>query len=137
MHESTELPDFVTLLGDVLQEVLLVERFTTPEKPFSADTEIVEVRGEPDRTVSEVGLALREKSAPELKITNTLLERPQQFPVIVTLKTPLDDEVQERETVPLVAVLLSVMEFLLREQDMPPGWTLVIRSTFPEKPLSP
>ena len=42
VHESVELPEPVTLVGERLQEVLLVARPTTPANPFRPVTVIVE-----------------------------------------------------------------------------------------------
>ena len=42
VHESVELPEPVTLVGERLHEVLLVARPTTPAKPFRPVTVIVE-----------------------------------------------------------------------------------------------
>jgi len=42
VHERVELPEPVTLVGERLQEVLLVARPTTPAKPFRPVTVIIE-----------------------------------------------------------------------------------------------
>ena len=42
VHESVELPEPVTLVGERLQEVLLVARLTTPANPFRPVTVMVE-----------------------------------------------------------------------------------------------
>lgn len=43
VHERVELPEPVTLVGDKVQEVLLVVRLTMPAKPFRPVTVTVEV----------------------------------------------------------------------------------------------
>ena len=62
VQESVELPDPVTLAGVKVHAVLLLARFTTPAKPFSPVTVIVEVKGLPALTVTLVGLAAMVKS---------------------------------------------------------------------------
>lgn len=43
MHESVELPEPVTLVGDSAHAVLLVARLTTPAKPFNPVIVMVEL----------------------------------------------------------------------------------------------
>ena len=62
VQESVALPEPVTLVGATEQEVLLVVRLTTPAKPLSAETVIVDVPGDPALTVTLVGLAAIVKS---------------------------------------------------------------------------
>ena len=62
VHESVELPEPVTLVGDRVHDVLLVVRLTTPLKPWRAVTVIVEVAGLPDTPETGVGLAVMVKS---------------------------------------------------------------------------
>lgn len=69
MHERVEVPEPVTLVGETVHEVLLVPRLTRAEKPLRAFTVRVEVPVEPARIVTVAGLAVMEKSAPELKVT--------------------------------------------------------------------
>jgi hypothetical protein len=57
VHESVALPEPVTLVGATEHDVLLVDRLTTPAKPFRPVTVIVEVPAVPAFTVTEVGLA--------------------------------------------------------------------------------
>ena len=57
VHESVELPDPVTLVGETVHEVLLVVRLTTPAKPFRPVIVIVEVAAVPGLYVTVVGLA--------------------------------------------------------------------------------
>lgn len=47
MHDSVELPDPVTLVGDTVHEVLLEVRLTTPAKPFWAVMVMVDVAAVP------------------------------------------------------------------------------------------
>ena len=49
-------------MGDTEHDVLLVVRLTTPAKPLSPVTVIVEVPAEPANTVTLVGLAAMVKS---------------------------------------------------------------------------
>ncbi len=62
VHESDEVPGPVTLDGEMLQDVLLVVRATTPAKPFKPVTATVEVPAEPAFTVTLVGDGTRVKS---------------------------------------------------------------------------
>ena len=62
VHDSVALPEPVTLVGDTVQDVLLVVRLTTPAKPFSAVIEIVDVPAVFALTVTVVGLAAIVKS---------------------------------------------------------------------------
>ena len=62
VHESVELPEPVTLVGDRVHDVLLVVRLTTPLKPWTAVTVIVEVAGPPVTPETGFGLAVMVKS---------------------------------------------------------------------------
>ena len=62
VHESVALPEPVTLVGATEQEVLFVVRLTTPAKPFTAVTVIVEVPAALTLMVMVVGLAAIVKS---------------------------------------------------------------------------
>ena len=63
VHDRVALPEPVTLVGDTLQEaVVLVARATTPAKPFSPVTVIVEVPAAFTLTLTLVGLAAIVKS---------------------------------------------------------------------------
>ena len=62
VHESVALPEPVTLVGSTEQEVLFVVRLTTPAKPFTAVTVIVEVPAALTLMVMVVGLAAIVKS---------------------------------------------------------------------------
>lgn len=62
VHDKVALPEPVTLVGDIVHEVLLVVRLTTPAKPFRAVIVIVEVPAELALTVTLVGLAVIVKS---------------------------------------------------------------------------
>jgi hypothetical protein len=62
VHERVKVPEPVTLVGDTVHEVLLVARLTTPAKPLSAVTVMVEVPAEPAFTVTLMGLSVIVKS---------------------------------------------------------------------------
>ena len=62
VQDSVALPEPVTLVGDTVQEVLLVARLTTPAKPFKAVTVIVDVPAALTFTLTLVGLAVIVKS---------------------------------------------------------------------------
>jgi hypothetical protein len=58
VHDSVEVPEPVTLVGDTAHEVLLVVRLTTLANPLTAAMLIVEVPAAPAFTVTDVGLAV-------------------------------------------------------------------------------
>jgi hypothetical protein len=62
VHERLEVPEPVTLVGVRVQAVLLLARPTTPAKPLSPVTVIVEAPALPALTVTLVGLAETVKS---------------------------------------------------------------------------
>ena len=62
VHESVELPEPVTLVGETVHDVLLVVRLTTPAKPFRPVIVIAEVAAVPGLNVTVVGLAAIVKS---------------------------------------------------------------------------
>ena len=62
VHDRVELPDPVTLVGETLHDVLLVARLTTPAKPLTADTVMLDVPAAFTLTVTLVGLAAIVKS---------------------------------------------------------------------------
>ncbi len=61
-HDRVELPEPDKLVGDAVQEVLLVARLTIPAKPLSPDTLMVEVTMDPALPVMPVGLTVMVKS---------------------------------------------------------------------------
>jgi hypothetical protein len=71
VHDRVELPDPVTLVGETVQEVLLVVRLTTPVNPLSAVMVIVEVPAALALTVTVVGLAAIAKLGAAVKVTTT------------------------------------------------------------------
>ena len=62
VHDRVALPEPVTLVGLTVHEVLLVERLTTPAKPFTAVTVMLEVPAAFTFTLTLVGLAVIVKS---------------------------------------------------------------------------
>jgi hypothetical protein len=61
-HDRVELPEPGRLVGDAVQDVLLVARLTIPAKPLSPDTLMVEVTVDPALPVTLVGLTVIVKS---------------------------------------------------------------------------
>ncbi len=61
-HDRVELPGPGELVGDSVQDVLLVARLTVPAKPLSPDTLMVEVSVDPALPVTPVGLTVTVKS---------------------------------------------------------------------------
>jgi hypothetical protein len=70
VQESVALPEPVTLIGDIVQEVLLLARLTMLAKPLTAPTVIVEIPAEFALTLRLVGFAVRVKSC-TTKVTVT------------------------------------------------------------------
>ncbi len=62
MHDRVELPEPVTLAGVTLHALLSAVRLTTPLKPLTAVTVMVEVPDTPVLIVRLVGLAVTVKS---------------------------------------------------------------------------
>lgn len=62
MQESVELPEPAILVGAAEQDVLLVFRFTTSEKPFNAVIAMLEVPADPTFTLTLVGFPAIAKS---------------------------------------------------------------------------
>jgi hypothetical protein len=62
VHDRAELPEPATLVGVSMQDVLLLAKPTTPPKPLSPETVIVDPPALPALTVTLVGLADSVKS---------------------------------------------------------------------------
>lgn len=62
VQERVAIPDPVTLVGVMVQSVLLLDSVTTPAKPFTPVTITVEVPAEPALTGKMVGLVASAKS---------------------------------------------------------------------------
>jgi hypothetical protein len=62
VHESVEVPEPVTLVGERVHEVLLVVRLTIPANPLTAAMVIVEVPAALTFTLTLVGPAVMVKS---------------------------------------------------------------------------
>ena len=72
VQESVEVPLVVTLVGVRVQTaVSLLARLTVPVKPLSGVTVMVDAAGVFALVVTEVGLAVIEKSAAAVKVTVT------------------------------------------------------------------
>jgi len=69
VQDRVELPEPVTLVGDSVHDVLLLERLTVPLNPLSPVMVIVDVPAAPALTVTVVGLAEMVKSALGVKTT--------------------------------------------------------------------
>jgi len=62
VQDSVALPDPVTLVGEMVHEVLFVIRLTVPVKPLTGATVMMEVPAVPTFRVVAVGLAVIAKS---------------------------------------------------------------------------
>jgi hypothetical protein len=83
VHDNVALPEFVRLVGLMVQLVLFVVRLIVPVKPFTAVAVIVEVPATFALTVTDVGLALIVKSL-TVKVTVVAWDRLPLVPVTVT-----------------------------------------------------
>jgi hypothetical protein len=100
VHESVALPEPVMLDGDrVHDEVLFVARLTTPEKPFRAETVMVEVPAEPALTVTVNGAPVSAKSR-TMYVTVREWESDGLVPVTFTWKVEAVLKVQDRVELP-------------------------------------
>ena len=85
LHDKAELPEMVMLVGFTVHDVLLVDKPTTPENPFSPVTVILDCPAVFALAATLDGLALIEKSGAEvtLYVTNAECVRPPLVPVTV------------------------------------------------------
>src|SRR6266566_5414479 len=107
-------------------------RLTVPVKPLTGATVMVEVPDAPATIVTEVGLAMTEKSGTAtLNVTVAAWDSVPLVPVTVTVKSPLADDVQESVDVPdpvtLVGVRVHVRPVV--------GEIVAVRLTTPPNPL--
>ena len=126
VQDRVALPDPVTLVGDTVQEVLLVVRLTTPAKPLTALTVIEDVPAEPAFTVTLVGLAVIVKSW-TLNVTVTECEREPLVPVTDTCLAPVEVKVQDNVELPEPVTLVG--------ETVHDAVVLVTRLTTPAKPF--
>jgi hypothetical protein len=125
VHDRVELPEPTKVVGVKVQEVLLVARLTTPEKPFRAVTLMVEVLADPASAVRLVGFAASAKSW-IVYATVVECDREPLVPVNVTWRVlaaeKLHDNVELPEPVTFVGETVHNVLF-------------VARSTTPANPL--
>jgi hypothetical protein len=95
VQESVEVPAPVTLVGVRAQAVLSAERLTTPLKPLTAASVIVDVPSWFTFTLTVVGLALIVKSC-TVNETVAVCERLPLVPVTITVTLPVDVKVHDR-----------------------------------------
>jgi hypothetical protein len=107
VHDSVELPDRVTLVGDRVHEVLLVARATTPANPFRPVTVMVDVPGEPAFTVTDVGLDAIVKSS-TTNVTMTAWDRGPLVPVTPTWNDWAVVKVHDSVLVPDPVILVGL-----------------------------
>jgi len=128
VQDSVELPDPVTLVGDTLQEaVVLVARATTPAKPFRPVTVTLEVPAALTFTLTLNGLAAIVKSW-TTKVTVTERDSEPLVPVTPTWTVETATKVQDSVAPPEPVTLVGATE-----QEV----LLVVRPTTPPKPLRP
>ncbi len=106
VHEIVELPEPVTVFGEMLHEVLLIPRLTPPAKPLTGVTAIVEVAVVPALIVMLVGFAEIVKSW-TTNVTVTEWDREPLVPVTDTFLLPVDVNVQDRVALPEPVTLVS------------------------------
>ena len=127
VHDSVALPVPVTLVGDTEHEVLLEARPTTPAKPLTAVTVIVDVPAAFTLTLTLVGDAAIVKSW-TTNVTVAECERLLLVPVTVTCIVVAVAKVHDNVELPEPVTLVGdrVHEVLL-----------LARLTTPAKPLRP
>lgn len=117
VHVSVELPEPVRLAGETVHDVLFVVRLTTPVKPLTAETVIVEVPGAFAFTVTVEGLEVSVKSW-ITKVTMTECDRLPFAPVTLTCTLPAELSVHESVELPdpvtVVGVMLQRVLFVAR-----------------------
>jgi hypothetical protein len=128
VHERMELPELGTLLGEMLHEVLLVPRPTTPAKPLTGVTIIVELAVVPALTGMLVGFADIVKSW-TTNVTVTEWDRELLVPLTETCLLPVGVNVQDRVALPEPVTLVG--------ETVQAEVLLVARMTMPAKPFMP
>jgi hypothetical protein len=127
VQDSMEVPGLVTLVGETVQDVLLVTRLATPLKPLMEDTVIVEVAAAFTSTLILVGLADIVKSW-TTSVTVTGWERLLLVPVTDTCLLPVDVNVQDSVEVPDPVTLVG--------ETVQDEVVFVARLTTPAKPFT-
>jgi hypothetical protein len=126
VQESVALPEPVTVIGDTVQEVLLLTRLTMLAKPLTAPTVMVEVPAEFALTLMLVGFAVRVKSC-TAKVTVIEWESDALVPVTLTLLLPVVANLHERVEFPGLVTLVGLR---LQEE------LFDVRLTVPAKPVT-
>jgi hypothetical protein len=128
VHERMELPEAGTLFGEMLHEVLLVPRPTTPAKPLTGVTIIVEVAVVPALTGMLIGFADIVKSW-TTNVTVTECDSELLVPVTDTCLLPVGVNVQDRVALPEPVTVVG--------ETVQAEVLLVARLTMPPKPFRP
>ncbi len=126
VHDSVALPEPVTLVGEMLHDVLFVVRLTTPVKPLTAVIVIVDVPAVPALTVTVVGVAVIVKFT-MLYVTVTECDREPLVPVTKTCTVAPVVNVQDSVALPEPVTLVG--------DTVHDAVVLVTRLTTPAKPL--
>ena len=127
VHDKVALPEPVTLVGETVQDVLLVVKLTTPANPLTAVIVIVEVPAALALTVTDVGLAAIVKSW-TTNVTVTECDRLPLVPVTDTCLLPVVVKVHDRVELPDPVTLVG--------ETLHDAVVLVARLTTPAKPLT-
>jgi hypothetical protein len=127
VHESVEAPEPVTLVGEMVHEVLLVARLTVPPKPFRPLMVTVDVPAEAALAVTLVGLAVIVKSW-TTNVTVVLWDRLALVAVTPTWNVLMELNVHDRVALPEPVTLVGD-----REHD---EVTFVERLTTPPNPFT-
>ena len=126
VHDSVALPEPVTLVGEMVHDVLLVVRLTTPVKPLTAVIVIVDVPAVPAFTVTIVGVAVMVKFT-MLYVTVTECDSEPLVPVTPTCTVEPVVNVQDSVALPEPVTLVG--------DTVHDAVVLVTRLTTPAKPL--
>ena len=116
----------MTLVGETVQEVLLVAKLTTPAKPLMAVTVMVEMPVDPAFTVTLVGLAPMAKSCTTM-VTVMEWDKLPLVPVTPTWNVPVEVNAHDSVELPEAVTLVGESEHEV---------LLVVRLTTPAKPFT-
>jgi hypothetical protein len=128
VQESVDVPEPVTLVGERVQNVLLVDRLTTAEKPLIAVMVMVELPGAFALTLRLVGFAAIVKSW-TTNVTVTEWVNGLLVPVTATCLLPVVLNVQDKVALPDPVTLVGETEH--------DEVVFVTRLTIAENPSSP
>jgi hypothetical protein len=137
LQDTVAVPDPITLPGEIAPQVIpegmVSVMLTVPEKPFTAETVIVDVADEPASTaVGLVALIVKSATAVNVKVAVVVWVSDPLLPVTVTETAPVEVEEHDKLAEPVPVTLLGVIAAHVK-----PDGTVSVRPTVPEKPFCP